>query len=227
MKNKITVLFLIFSSFLFSQELKIIQAVQKSDSDYFDYEDYEIPKDGSSKFLVPIGDLQFLKGCSWYCGGSVSSIKASSALKSNGKIEYSANNSHDFDKNTAWVEGVAGYGIGEYIEYSFDFTEDQHKFYKGNLGINEILLANGYKKSKSTWKNNSRVKQLKVYLNDEPYAILNLLDSFEIQTINIGEIMFPANKNTKLRFEITQIYKGDKYKDTAISLLMFDGVGVH
>ena len=68
---------------------------------------------------------------------------------------------------------------------------------------------------------------MKVYLNGKPYAVLNFLDSFEIQIINIGEIKFPANKETKLKFEITQVYEGTKYKDTAISLLMFDGIGVH
>lgn len=131
----------------------------------------------------------------------------------------------DFNKNTAWVEGNTDFGIGEFIEYCFDFSEMEE--YKGDLGINRIILANGYKKNKLTWKNNSRVKQLKVYLNDRPYAILNLLDSFEIQTIEMGEIKFPANKETILKFEITQVYEGKKYKDTAISLLMFEGMGVH
>lgn len=218
MKIILTIFLLTLSSLLFSQELKIIQAVQGKDSDFFDYEDYEAPD-------KPIGELIFLKGCSWYCGGSVKSINASSELKENNEINYSPKNAHDFNKNTAWVEGNTDFGIGEFIEYCFDFSEMEE--YKGDLGINRIILANGYKKNKLTWKNNSRVKQLKVYLNDRPYAILNLLDSFEIQTIEMGEIKFPANKETILKFEITQVYEGKKYKDTAISLLMFEGMGVH
>ncbi len=218
MKIILTIFFLTISSFLFSQELKIIQAVQEKDSDFFDYEDYEAPH-------KPIGELIFLKGCSWYCGGSVKSIKASSELKENNGINYSPKNAHDFDKNTAWIEGKTDFGIGEFIEYCFDFSEIEG--YNGGLGINRILLANGYKKNKPTWENNSRIKQLKVYLDEKPYAILNLLDSFEIQTIDIGEIKFPVNKETKLKFEITQVYEGKKHKDTAISLLMFDGIGVH
>lgn len=218
MKIKLAIFFFTFSSVLFSQELKIIQAVQGKDSDFFDYEDYAAPD-------KPIGEMTFLNGCSWYCGGSVKSIKASSELKENNGINYSPKNAHDFDKNTAWIEGKSDYGIGEFIEYYFDFSE--RIGYEGGLGINRILLANGYKKDKQTWKNNSRIKQLKVYLNDKPYAILNLLDSFEIQTIEIGEIKFPANKETVLKFEITQVYEGIKYKDTAISLLVFEGFGVH
>jgi len=218
MKIKLTIFFLTLSSILLSQELKTIQAIQGKDSDFFEYEDYETPD-------KPIGDLIFLKGCSWYCGGSVKSINASSELKENYGINYSPNNAHDFNKNTAWIEGKPDFGIGEFIEYCFDFRE--MKGYEGGLGINRISLANGYKKNKQTWENNSRIKQLKVYLNDKPYAILNLLDSFEIQIIGIGEINFPANKETKIKFEITQVYEGIKYKDTAISLLMFDGIGVH
>jgi len=91
MKIKLTILFLAFSSILFSQELKIIQAVQGKDSNFFEYEDYETPD-------RPIGELIFLKGCSWYCGGSVKSIKASSELKENNGINYSPKNAHDFDK---------------------------------------------------------------------------------------------------------------------------------
>jgi len=215
MNDKFLIIFLILSTSIFSQEIKRINSVQGKDSEYFEYEDYD-------KNQNPIGKLEFLKGCSWYCGGSVTNIIASSELKEQNGITYSPKNIHDFDKNTAWIEGKTDYGIGEFIEYQFDF-----KNYNGGLGINKILLANGYKKDKTNWKNNSRVKQLKMYINDKPYSIINLLDSFEIQTIEIDKIMFPSNKMTKLRFEILDIYKGDKFKDTAISLLMFEGVGVH
>jgi hypothetical protein len=218
MKNILTLLFLFLTIFLFSQETLIIEAKQANDSDYFDYEDYETPD-------KPIGELIFLKGCSWYCGGDVKLISASSELKGSKKISYAPSNAHDFNKNTAWVEGNPDYGIGEFIEYCFDFREVED--YKGTLGINKILLANGYKKSKQAWENNSRVKQLKMYVNNKSFAILNLLDVFEIQTITIPEIKFSADGITKIKFEITKVYKGKKHKDTAISLLMFEGVGVH
>ncbi|RZT00146.1 NADase-type glycan-binding domain-containing protein [Aquimarina brevivitae] len=210
--------FLIFSALLYSQQFKRIKAKQGKDEDYFRYQDYAAPD-------KPIGEPIFLKGCSWYCGGSVQVISASSELSENKGITYSAANAHDFDKNTAWIEGKPGYGVGEFIEYHFDFRDLQD--YKGGLGITKILLANGYKKNKQVWENNSRIQQLKMYVNGEPYAVLNLIDSFEMQTIDIGTIKFPSNKETILKFEITKVYEGKRYKDTAISLLMFDGIGVH
>jgi len=218
MKIKLTIFLLLFNSLVFAQDIKTYNAKQEKDSDFFEYEDF----DENQK---PIGNLEFLKGCSWYCGGSVKSIKASSELHENNRINYSPKNAHDFDKNTAWIEGKSDYGIGEFIEYVFDFSEN--KDYNGNLGITKLIIANGYKKDKQTWGNNSRIKQMEVYLNDAIYCTVNLIDSFEIQTVEIGLVKFPPNQLTKLKFKIKEVYKGKKYKDTAISLLMFDGVGVH
>lgn len=211
-------LFFTFSAFLFAQEVKTIKAKQEKDITYFVLLNHKPEHKPDGKHI-------FLKGCNWYCEGSVKSIQASSELKKTDGIDYGPKNAHDFDKNTAWVEGKTDYGIGESIEYNFDFTEK--KKYAGELGITRILLANGYKKNKKTWKNNSRVKQLSLSPNGEHIAMLNILDAYEIQTIELGEIKFPANKETKLKFQITQVYKGDKYKNTAISLLMFEGIGGH
>ena len=215
MNYKTTILFLPFTSFLYSQEIK---AIQGKDSDFFDFEDY----DENEK---SIGDLIFLKGCSWYCGGSVKKKKASSELKETNEINYSPTNAHDFNKNTAWIEGNSDYGIGEFIEYSFKFIAIEG--YKGELDITQILLVNAYKKNQKIWQNNSRVKQLKIYINDQVYAVINLIDSYEIQTIEIGEISFPSKETTKIKFKITEVYKGAKFTDTAISLLMFNGIGAH
>lgn len=66
-----------------------------------------------------------------------------------------------------------------------------------------------------------------MYINNKPYYNILLKDTFEIQTVTIDTLMFPKSELTTIRFEIKDVYKGAKYKDTAISLLMFDGVGVH
>lgn len=166
-------------------------------------------------------------GCSWYCGGGHDTITVSSSLKSKSGISYSARNIHDLNYKTAWIEGVPGYGIGEYIIYHFP---------PDNPRITEIIVVNGYVKSPSTWKNNSRVKKLKMYVNNKPFAILNLFDSRQEQHFKFEPLGYNDRENweqllTKpkwsIKFEILEVYKGEKYDDTVITEIYFDGIDVH
>ena len=174
----------------------------------------------------------------------------SSVLQAQGKNKYNALSIYDLNYKTAWVEGVKGYGIGETIIFNFHSSHPR---------INKVIIANGYIKDKTTWHNNSRVKQLKMYLNNKPFAILNLKDVYAEQTFKIPIIGYKikhyTNKEGKgysskyidssgktvmvyngknnefsadtIRFEIISIYKGDKYSDTAITEIYFDGLDVY
>ncbi|MCE2732350.1 MAG: hypothetical protein LW821_03185 [Flammeovirgaceae bacterium] len=178
-----------------------------------------------SNFISEVDDglAEVLPGCSWYCGGFVSGFNSSSVLPNYKDISYSSEKAHDFDISTAWIEGKSDYGIGEFIEYSFDMSEvKQHQ-----LGITKLIVANGYKKNRKTWQENARVKKMKLYVDNRLFGYVELIDSFEFQTVEINKIMLPKEKVMKLRFEIIDVYPGTKYKDTAISELLFDGVGVH
>jgi hypothetical protein len=66
-----------------------------------------------------------------------------------------------------------------------------------------------------------------MYVEDKPFGFVALLDSYEFQTVNLTKIMLPQQKVMKIKFEIIEIYPGTKYKDTAISELLFEGVSVH
>lgn len=166
-------------------------------------------------------------GCSWYCGGGQDTLSATSELKSYKGINYSASNAHDLDYKTAWVEGVKRYGIGEALTYHFP---------PENPRITKIIIVNGYVKSEDIWRNNSRVKKLKMYLNDEQFAILNLVDTREEQHFSFEPIGNSDRDNWDelknkpwwtMRFEIVEVYEGDKYDDTAITEIYFDGIDVH
>jgi hypothetical protein len=156
-------------------------------------------------------------GCSWYCGGGPDSIFASSELKSFKNFDYKANNAHDFSLRTAWIEGHSGYGVGESLTY---------RFAKHSPPVTTIEIYNGYMKSEKTWQNNSRVKRLKLHVDGKPYAFLELKD---IKSKQIFEIGLHQGQKTELylKFEIVDVYKGDKYDDVAISEIEFDGTGVH
>lgn len=166
--------------------------------------------------------------CSWYCGGGQDSLSSSSALPPYKGNDYKANNAHDLSYKTAWVEGVKGHGVGEYLDYHIKAK---------NPRITEIIVVNGYVKNETAWRNNSRVKKLKVYVDDKPYAILHLKDSRSEQHFKVPPLGTNRDKFTfdqmkkmpdwKMRFEILEVYPGDKYDDTVITEIYFDGIDVH
>lgn len=205
------VILLLLVSLALVQSIPTYKAVQAKDADFMDE--------------TEDGVMEVLPGCSWYCGSAtISEFNSSSDLPAYKDNIYIPDMAHDFNVATAWVEGKKDYGIGEYLEYTFDMTTvtGEHQ-----LGINKLIVANGYKKTKKSWDENSRVKKLKMYVDDVPFAFIELLDAFEFQTVDIATIMLPQKKVMKVKFEIMEVYPGTKYKDTAISELLFDGVGVH
>ena len=140
------------------------------------------------------------------------SVTASSYLSSQGSASYRASNIKDWNHETAWVEGVKGYGIGEWIEFH-DIHVD------GTLTV--ISILNGYVKSDRAWSENARVKRLKVYYNDRPICILELQDSRSMQAFPVQDFLGGKHYINKLRFEIMEVYPGTKYQDTVISELYF------
>jgi hypothetical protein len=166
-------------------------------------------------------------GCSWYCGGGPKEVSASSTLTAQGSASYKADNAHDLSYKTAWVEGVAGYGPGEFLLY---------KFAPESPRITEIKIVNGYVKSERAYLDNSRVKKFKLYLNDKPFAILQLDDERAIQTFKFDPIGNGNREDAEalklqpewtLKFEILEVYKGLKYDDVAVTEIYFDGIDVH
>lgn len=125
---------------------------------------------------------------------------ASSTLRPQGRYNYNAKNLKDYDPNTAWVEGKSDYGIGEYFEVDYL-----------SASVN-TLIYNGYQRSYTSWKNNSRVKKFKIYGDKNPICYLVLSDKMGGQSFKI-----PENNYEIFRFEIVSVYEGDKWKDVAIS----------
>lgn len=166
-------------------------------------------------------------GCSWYCGGGQDTISASSHLIAEKEVKYLSKNIHDLNYQTAWIEGVSGYGIKETITYHFPPQTPR---------ITEIIVVNGYVKSEQLWKNNSRVKKLKMYVDDKLIGILSLADSRQEQHFKVEPLGYGDRSNWEqlqqkpwwtITFEILEVYKGDKYDNTAITEIYFDGIDVH
>lgn len=87
----------------------------------------------------------------------IESANSSSYLKSNwNKYNENYHPNYAFDDNpkTAWVEGEAGYGIGESLSFNVSKLNQVEKI--------KIGLANGYQKSKKLFEANSSPKKLRL-----------------------------------------------------------------
>jgi hypothetical protein len=169
------------------------------------------------------GAAEVLPGCSWYCGGTVHGFASNSFLSPYKAVTYGPENAHDFNLNTAWVEGEEDHGVGASLTYTFDFSDQPPH----QLGITHLLIANGYRKSERLWNLNSRVARLRMYVDEKHHGDVLLEDCLEFQRVEIDTIRLPNDRPMTIRFKILDVYQGDKYADTAITELLFEGIGVH
>ena len=147
-------------------------------------------------------------------------VKASSELKQSNSV-FNASNITDFNLATPWIEAKADDGIGEHIEFLFDLREAPQR---GNaLSISSFFIINGYRKNVKVWKDNSRVKKLKMFINNKPFAYILLADTYKFQSVDFPEQWFKYGQLSVVRFEIVATFPGDKYKDTAIGEIQFSG----
>ena len=155
----------------------------------------------------------------------IANITTSSELDSLEYIHYKRTNLNwVYDGKTdnkianAWVEGVKGDGIGQHISFKFTALMPPWEYWEFS-GF--FTFVNGYAKSEHTWKNNGRVKQFKLSRNGTFVAYVNVIDSPYVQRLNLRPIFVKSKLKIGdiLEFEIASVYKGEKYTDTAITLL--------
>lgn len=137
------------------------------------------------------------------------SLVASSTLPNMSGISYDVGNVMDGNDNTAWVEGVAGDGVGEYIQCVYNGT--------GPLTIHGLAIKTGYVKSSTTFAENGSVRGLVVYVNTNPIANAMLERIRDEQTVSISPTTI--NPGDSLVFMIDSVVPGpaDGEHDTAIS----------
>jgi hypothetical protein len=206
----------------FGQNLKleIIKSIEASSDDFAHVDKLE----------------ELIDGERWgFHSGAIGKPLATSTLISQAKNDYKIENIHDLDLTTAWVDGKDDYGIGESFSIEFSFKEEYEGFGKVYNFYGVIELFNGYCKSEKHWSENSRIKRLKMFFNETPVCFVELVDTWQYQRIDLRKFFkepnsfphapFEVKDGDKLRFEIVEVYKGTKYKDTALSEFVFESSG--
>ena len=136
------------------------------------------------------------------------SIEASSEYSMQSDYNYSTDNLIDGNPETAWVEGVYGYGHGEVLTVS-----PERKIITAGFTI-----RNGYCKPGGAWWENARIRKFIICLNDSPLMVSELFDTMDMQVIMFPEHL-ALDTDDRLTFEILEIYPGATYQDAAISEL--------
>ena len=181
-------------------------------------------------------------GCSSWCGvrDFMLEVETSSELSSKSG-RYSARNVVSQNRESAWAENAEGSGIGESITYRQSCTEHgdasqwknicwaktKEPMCDGFMRYTEICIVNGYARDEKVWEENGRIKELLMYVENRPYAYLELEDTILPQYFALPEddIKVMDGGTIEVRFEITQIYPGSLYEDTCLTGLVMEFSG--
>jgi len=144
--------------------------------------------------------------------------------------KYNSFNLCDGKLETAWVEGVKGDGIGEWVKISINAYSSLAEYTTTPFTIEKLGVIPGYAKNMKTWLENNRVKTLLVIIHSPPPSApaknewvvlrLNLKDEMKVQLFDVPNDKIAANDNPMVKeiwLKIEEVYKGTKYDDTCIS----------
>lgn len=130
---------------------------------------------------------------------------ASSILAPQYGFNYKPSNLVDGRLDTAWVEGKPGNGEGEWVVVDLG----------GERSVDGIELLNGYHKNQALFAKNNRVRGLEVSFSNGYSANYELGDHGGVQTLGFDA----PQRASWVKLTIRSVYRGSKYKDTAISEL--------
>jgi hypothetical protein len=147
---------------------------------------------------------------------SAFSIAASSVLPDQGSVTYVPANLVDGRADTCWAENVSGYGVGEYVEFTW----------ASPVTISQVRIVPGYDKTADSWDrwvSNGRVRTFDLVFSDGSTESLATTDTKAPQTLTLGAL----HTITWVQFVITGYYEAaagpHKAEDTSVSELYFWG----
>lgn len=141
--------------------------------------------------------------------GSLKITPTSSSTRAPMKaFSYAPANALDNSLLTAWIEGVPGPGIGEWIRCEFD----------REVKLNRVVMTPGYFKTAALWRQNNRLAAATIYFSDESSRRFTFPDRMQMQTLDVGGI-----RTRFVRIVIEDFYPGSvDSEDTPISEITFE-----
>jgi O-phosphoseryl-tRNA(Cys) synthetase len=132
---------------------------------------------------------------------------ASSHLPTDHGGQYQSWIAMDGSLGTAWVEGVVGPGVGEWIQLSFP----------GTVEIHYINLDVGYDRDADIFYANNRIKRVTFIFSNGEQIEMPLSDIRGMQMIVLARAPGPSIETTFVKIVIEEVYPGSRYDDTCLS----------
>jgi LysM repeat protein len=137
----------------------------------------------------------------------LASISSSSHLRTDRWGAYEPWSVADGALGTAWVEGVAGSGVGEWIELRFP----------GIVEVHSIAADIGYDTDADVFYKNNRVKRVTLIFSNGERMELGFADKRGMQEIPLVRAPGPNIETTFVRVIIDEVFPGWKYDDTCLA----------
>lgn len=129
-----------------------------------------------------------------------------STLPAEGEEKFGPERFVEGGEKGGWCEGVTGYGIGEAVTLRF----------KPAVRVQEFSFVNGNSKSEEAFRNNSRVKHLRIQTSDGFATVVTVPDTRDAHVIKLPRPVKPQ----WVRFSIGEVYPGARGGDTCISAIL-------
>jgi hypothetical protein len=93
------------------------------------------------------------------------------------------------------------------------------------VGVTGFLISNGNRESREKYLKYSRVKSVRISVNDSIVGTAFLEDTPKAQYVSFGKL-FSLDQKPKIKIQIVELY-GGQVPEYSISELWFEGTGGH
>jgi hypothetical protein len=144
----------------------------------------------------------------------LASVTASSSLPADRWGQYQPWMAVDGRMNTAWVEGVRGSGVGEWLMLTFPDPVELH----------HVGLSVGYDRSADLFFKNNRIKRATLAFSNGERLELGFADRRGMQSIPLVRGDGGHIETTFIKIIIEEVFPGWKYDDTCLAEVALWGV---